>query len=382
MKRIAILGSTGSIGRNTMEVIRGLSGEFRAIGLSTNSNVDILFRQVKEFRPDFVCVGQRAAAAKLKDRLGPKEIKVLSGESGLAQMIRDKRIDKIVLAISSGAALSPLLEAIECGKDIALANKEALVMAGHIIMKRAAAKGVEIIPIDSEQSAIWQCLKNEARDKIRNIYLTASGGPFREKSRRELWDISATDALRHPKWKMGPKISVDSANLMNKGLEVLEAMHLFKVDPGKIKVVIHPQAIIHSMVEFQDGVIMAQLSVTDMRIPIQYALTYPKRLNNSLGGVDFFKIKRFDFQKPDPARFPCLGLAYRAAHKGGTLPAVLNAANEVCVKSFLAGKIKFLSIPGIIAKVLDRHIIKKEPGLNDILAADEWARREAREVIR
>ncbi len=382
MKRIAILGSTGSIGRNTLEVIRNFPDKFRAVGLSTNSNIDILEQQIKEFHPSFVCVRDKEAAVKLKPKLKSKGIRLFVAEPGLEEMVSDKRIDKVVLAISGSSALSVLLKAMDSGKDIALANKEALVIAGPIIMKKARQKKIKIIPIDSEQSAIWQCLKNEDKDKIRNIYLTASGGPFRQITKLGLKNISVNDALRHPRWKMGPKISVDSADLMNKGLEVLETMYLFGIEPKMIKVIIHPQSIIHSMVEFQDGIILAQLSVTDMRIPIQYALTYPERLNNRLAGIDFRALNRLDFQEPDFGRFPCLGLAYRAANEQGTAPAVLNAANEVSVDAFLKKILDFVSIPKVIEKVLDKHRNKTEPGLNDILKADSWARQEAYKFIR
>ncbi len=381
MKHIAILGSTGSIGRNTLEVIRNLPGEFRAVGLSANSNIGLLYKQIKEFHPSFVCVAEESAAIKLKPELKSKGIKLFCGPSGLEDMVRDARIDKIVLAVSGSGALMPLLKAIDSGKDVAFANKEALVMAGPIVMKKAKAKKIKIIPIDSEQSAIWQCLKGEEKNRVKNIYLTASGGPFRQTSQKDFKNISVGDALNHPRWKMGPKISIDSANLMNKGLEVLESMYLFGVEPERIKVVIHPQSIIHSMVEFEDGVVMAQLSVTDMRIPIQYALTYPERFATKLGPVDFFSLKRLDFQKPDFKKFPCLGLAYHAAQVKGTMPAVLNASNEVSVTEFLKNRIKFISIPKIIEKVLGRHRNILNPGLGDILEADSWARREAHKII-
>ena len=377
MKRIAILGSTGSIGQNTLEVIRNFPDKFCAVGLSTNSNIDILYRQIKEFHPAFVCVRDKSVAARLESKLKSKGIKLFAGESGLEEMVQDKRIDKVVLAISGSAVLPALLKAIESGKDIALASKEAFVIAGPIIMKKACRKKIKIIPIDSEQSAIWQCLKSEDKDKIRNIYLTASGGPFRQTTKLDLKNISVSDTLKHPRWKMGPKVSVDSANLMNKGLEVLEAMYLFNIEPKRIKVIIHPQAIIHSMVEFEDGVVLAQLSVTDMRIPIQYALTYPERLTNRLPSIDFCELSRLDFQEPDFRRFPCLGLAYRAANEQGTTPAVLNAANEVSVDEFLKNRLGFVSIPKVIEKVLDKHHNIIEPGLDDILEADKWARTEA-----
>lgn len=380
MKYLVILGSTGSIGTRTLEVVRNFPKKFRILGLSTNANVDILYQQIREFSPEFVCVKDRQAFLDLKQRLAPK-IKILFGEEGLKQVVGDQRIDQVVLAVSGSDALVPLLAAIENGKDIALANKEALVMAGPIIMQKVKAKKVRIIPIDSEQSAIWQCLDGQERNKLKNIYLTASGGPFRQKNKKELRSISVKQALRHPRWKMGKKISVDSATLMNKGLELFEAMYLFGVGYDKIKILIHPEAIIHSMVEFIDGVTLAQLSITDMRIPIQYALSYPVRLESELCGVDFYRLKNLHFQKPDFEKFPCLELAYRAAKKSGTAPCVLNAANEVSVEQFLENHLRFIYIPRVIEKVLKRHRKKNNPNLNDILEADFWGRQEAYKVI-
>jgi 1-deoxy-D-xylulose-5-phosphate reductoisomerase len=381
MKRIAILGSTGSIGRNTLDVIKRFPGKFRVAALTAHSNIDILLRQIKVFCPEFVCVADKEAGVKLKSRLGRK-VKLLAGEVGLTEIAGHKGIDKVVLAITGAGALRPLLAAIDSGKEVALANKESLVMAGSIVMPRALKKKAKIIPIDSEQSAIWQCLAGEDKDGLRAIHLTASGGPLRELGRDRLKDVSVEEVLRHPRWKMGKKITVDSATLMNKGLEVIEAMHLFGVGPEKIKVVIHPEAIIHSMVEFVDGSIIAQLSVTDMRIPIQYALSYPDRLANNLSGVDFYKLRRLNFQKPDFGRFPCLRLAYRAAHDGGTAPCVLNAANEVCVEEFLQNRLKFISLPKIIERVLGKHHNIGNPCLNDIYHADGWAREKAKSIIR
>ena len=380
MKHIAILGSTGSIGQSTLDVIRNFPEKFRVAGLSTNSNIELLDRQIKEFHPLFVCVTDIAASKRLKARLR-SNIKFFVGEDGLEALVQEKRVDKVVLAISGSCALLPLLKAIESNKDIALANKEALVMAGPIIMREADRQRIKIIPIDSEQSAIWQCLDGEDKTKLKNIHLTASGGPFRRSEKKSLKHVSISRVLRHPRWKMGKKISVDSATLMNKGLEVLEAMFLFNVPSEKIKIVIHPQAIIHSMVEFIDGVILAQLSVTDMRIPIQYALSYPERLPNSLAGIDFHKLGRLSFTEPDFKRFPCLGLAYQAARELGTMPCVLNAANEVSVAEFLKGRLSFFSIPRVIEKVLNRNNNIKGPSLSDVLGADAWAKKEAYRVI-
>jgi 1-deoxy-D-xylulose-5-phosphate reductoisomerase len=381
MKRIAILGSTGSIGRSTLDVIGDNPGEFRVVGLATNSNIDILYRQIKRFHPYFVCVNDTDAALRLKSRLGRKNVKLFAGEDALGEMIRDKRIDKVVLAISGSAALSPLLEAVENDKEIALANKEALVMAGPLIMAEARKKKIRIIPIDSEQSAIWQCLDGEDRAKLKNIFLTASGGPFRQTSQKKLKGICVRDVLKHPCWRMGKKVTVDSATLMNKGLEVLETMFLFHIASDKIKVIIHPEAMIHSMVEFIDGVILAQLSATDMRIPIQYALSYPERLSTKVAGINFYKLGKFHFQRPDLKKFPCLGLAYRAAEQGGTVPAVLNAANEVSVEQFLKRRLDFILIPEVIERVIDKHRNKRAPNLDDILEADAWARIKAYQAI-
>jgi len=381
MKNIAILGSTGSIGQNSLSVIRGFPDKFRVVGLSTNSNVDILYQQIKEFHPLSVCIKDINAAFKLKSKLKSRGIKIFIGEDGLPDMIQHKSIDLIILAISGSGALLPLLKAIDNGNDIALANKEAMVAAGPIIMDKAGKQGIKIMPIDSEQSAIWQCLDGQQKNKLKNIYLTASGGPFRKTNGKAFKNISLKQVLRHPRWKMGKKNTVDSATLMNKGLEVLETMFLFNVELDKIKILIHPEAIIHSMVEFIDGVILAQLSVADMRIPIQYALSYPQRLSSRFSSIDFLKLRRLNFEKPDFKKFPCLELAYQAAKEKGTLPCVLNAANEVSVAEFLKKRINFVSIPKVIEKVIDRHRNNKQPTLDDILEADGWAKKEAYKVI-
>lgn len=382
MKNIAVIGSTGSIGKSTLEVMRHLTDKFRIVALSTNSNTGILYQQIKLFHPAMICVRDVNAALNLRSRLSLKGVKLFAGDRGLEEMIQSKLIDKIVLAISGSGALLPLLKAIDGGKDIALANKEALVIAGSIVMDRASKKKIKIIPIDSEQSAIWQCLDGQDKNKLKNIYLTASGGPFREFKKRQLKNVSLKRVLRHPRWRMGRKITVDSATLMNKGLEVLETMYLFNVGPEKIKVLIHPEAIIHSMVEFVDGVTLAQLSVTDMRIPIQYALTYPERIGNKLGSIDFCRVRKLSFEKPDFKKFPCLGLAYQAAAEKGTLPAALNAANEVSVEQFLKNKLNFALIPKVIEKVLGKHSNKIAPDLDDILQTDAWAREEAYKIIK
>jgi 1-deoxy-D-xylulose-5-phosphate reductoisomerase len=380
VKHIAILGSTGSIGENALKVARRFPDKFRLVALSTDSNIDILHKQIKEFKPRYICVRNLDAARKLK-KITNSRLKFFEGEDGLEELVKNKDIDNVLLAISGASALSPLLKAVESGKQISLANKEALVMAGPIIMNLAAKKRVKIIPIDSEQSAIWQCLEGEDSSKLKNIYLTASGGPFRQASIKDLRNISVKRVLKHPRWKMGRKISVDSANLMNKGLELLETIFLFNCSYKKVKIVIHPQALVHSMVEFIDGVILAQISATDMRIPIQYALSYPGRLSSPSPSVDFCKVKSLEFFAPDFDKFPCLGLAYRVAAQLGTMPAVLNAANEICVREFLNRKLQFLSIPKIIENVIQRHRNKIRPELQDVLEADSWAREESSRLI-
>jgi len=381
MKHIAILGSTGSIGSSALAVARAHKDKFRIVALSANSDTGALSKQIKEFRPTFVCINDPRAAACFKTNFS-SGLKIFFGEEGLVELVRQKEIDMVLVAISGSAALKPLLAAIDAKKDIALANKEALVMAGDLVMKRAKTKGVTIIPVDSEQSAIWQCLKSEERSDIEHIYLTASGGPLKDITRTSLRNISLSRVLKHPRWSMGKKITVDSATMMNKGLELLEAMFLFNVPLKKVRIIIHPEAIVHSMVEFVDGVILAQLSATDMRIPIQYALSYPKRLTGKIPRLDFPALKTLHFEKPDFRKFPCLGLAVRSAEKLGTMPTVMNAANEVSVGEFLKHKLKFNDIARVIERVMDRHRNITRPGLGEIFKADLWARIEAVEFIK
>jgi 1-deoxy-D-xylulose-5-phosphate reductoisomerase len=381
MRRIAILGSTGSIGENALRVVRHLPGELKIEALSTNANVGALLRQIKEFSPQSVCVQDKEAALRLQRQIGRKKVKIFTGESGMRSMLALIRPDEVLLAIAGSAALTPLLAAIENTREIALANKEALVMAGPIVTRKAQEKNTRLIPVDSEQSAIWQCLQANERKKIKRLYLTASGGALRNTPKKDFCRVSLQQVLRHPRWKMGKKITVDSATLMNKGLEVLEAIFLFGVEAPRIEVLIHPEAIIHSMVEFIDGVVLAQLSVTDMRVPIQYALTYPRRLAASVAGIDFVKLGALNFSRPDFAKFPCLKLSYQAARELGSSPCALNAANEVSVEEFLGGGLKFAAIPRVIEKVLAKHHHLKNPTLAEILRTDAWARQEARRVI-
>jgi len=374
-RKIVVLGSTGSIGINTLRVITRLKNRFQIVALAAKENINLLEKQIRKFHPEAIALANKKSAQELRGRF--KNMKILDGEEGLIEIARLKEADLVVSAIVGASGLIPTLEAIRAGKRVALANKEALVMAGEIIMNEAHKKGVKILPIDSEHSAIFQCLKGEKGRKISRIILTASGGPFLKFSFSRLKSVTPQEALRHPTWEMGKKITIDSATLMNKGLEVIEAHHLFGIDIDRIEVVIHKEAIVHSLVEFVDGTILAHLGVPDMRLPIQYALTYPERLPNPLKRLDLSKIKSLTFQKPDTRRFPCLKLAYEAARIGGTAPAVLNATNEIAVSLFLKRKIGFIEIPEMIEKVLHRHKPIKNPTLSEILKADAWARKEA-----
>jgi len=374
-KKVVVLGSTGSIGINTLRVITRLRNRFQIVALAAKKNVNLLEKQIRKFHPEVIALANKKSAQELRGRF--KSMKILDGEEGLIEVARLKEADLVVSAIVGASGLIPTLEAIRAGKRVALANKEALVMAGEIIMNEAHKKGVKILPIDSEHSAIFQCLKGEKGRKISRIILTASGGPFLNYSLKQLKSVTSKEALKHPTWQMGKKITVDSATLMNKGLEVIEAHHLFGVNIDRIAVVIHKEAIVHSLVEFVDGTILAHLGVPDMRLPIQYALTYPERLPNPLKRLDLVKIKKLTFQKPDTRKFACLKLAYEAARIGGTAPAVLNATNEIAVSLFLKRKIGFIEIPEMIEKVLKRHKPIKKPTLSEILKADAWARKEA-----
>jgi 1-deoxy-D-xylulose-5-phosphate reductoisomerase len=379
-QRLAVLGSTGSIGVNTLDVITRLKDGFKVVALSADSNIKALAEQARKFHPDLICVGNESLAKKIKKSI-PAGTRVLFGLDGLKEIVSTQGIDTVVAAISGTFCLIPLVEAVKHRKKIALANKEALVSAGPIIMKLAKANGVRIIPIDSEHSAIFQCLEGRA-GSLSKIYLTGSGGPLLNVNRNKFSKLSKKDVLNHPKWKMGKKISVDSATMMNKGLEVIEAKYLFGVDDKYIEVLIHPEAVIHSMIELTDGSVFAQLGVPDMRLPIQYALTFPLRAGSAIERLDFTKIGKLEFFKPDLQKFPCLALARRAASAGGTAPGVLCASDEEAVKSYLEGDLKFTDIPKIIEKVLSRHknITERELTIYDILEADRWAREEVRSI--
>jgi len=382
MKKITILGSTGSIGLSALSVIENNSGRFQVEALAAGRNIKLLRKQIEKFRPKAVAVSTKDNAYKLREILNTKsKVKIFYDEEGLKHIASFPSSDIVISAISGFAGLMPTIAAIDAGKDIALANKETMVVAGEIVTKAAFKKGVKIIPVDSEHSAIFQCLEGYHRRNLRKIILTASGGPFLNCNRNELKKVSLSQTLHHPKWKMGKKISIDSASMMNKGLEVIEAKWLFNVDIGNIDVLIHPQSIVHSLVEFIDGAFLAQMGVPDMKIPIAYALTYPERIINDLPPLNLAKIGNLEFVKPDKKKFPCLDIAYAAGHCGGTAPAVLNAADEVAVSAFMENKIRFIDLPEIIEKILARHDSIREPSLDDIREADLWARRETKKII-
>ncbi len=371
-KNISILGSTGSIGIQSLDVARNL--KIKVSGLSANSNIDLLEKQAREFMPRVVAINNESLRANLESRLKGLPIEVLGGLDGLKAVAAMDEIDTVVTSIVGIAGLIPTLEAIRKGKDIALANKETLVTAGDIVMSEAKKYNVNILPVDSEHSAIFQSLMGNNLNRVSKLILTASGGPFRGRSYEELKGVTLKDALNHPNWVMGSKITIDSASLMNKGLEVIEAKWLFDIPIERIDVLIHPQSVIHSMVEYCDGSVMAQLGSPDMRIPIQFALTYPDRCHNEFSKLDLLKTRSLTFEEPDIESFPCLGLAFYALKAGGTMPAVLNAANEVAVGLFLEEKIRFIDIPVIIEEAMGKHQKNKNPSLEDIIEVDKDTR--------
>ncbi len=375
--RIAILGSTGSIGLNALKVVDQHPQRFEVIALSAYNNFNLLEEQIRKYRPSQVAVGQEGLAHFKKS--GIKGVKFYPSQD-CDQIASLTNVDVVVLGMRGTSALMPFLAALRAGKTVAPANKEALVIAGDLIMDEARKYNARIIPIDSEQSAIFQCLEGQA-SRPELVHLTASGGPLRNVRQKDFKRITLKDILRHPRWKMGRKITVDSASMMNKGFEVIEAKHLFSLRHDQIKVLVHPEAIIHSMVEFKDGSLIAQLGITDMRLPIQYALTYPERLPTGLKRLDLVQLGALHFEEPDLKKFPSLGLAYEAARSAGTLPSVLNAANEQAVEAFLEGKIGFLKIYKIVEKVFLKHKIVKDPSLKAILEADKWARIEAIKLV-
>lgn len=373
MKKVFILGSTGSIGINTLNVIREHNSQFEVAGITANTNVKLLLEQAEEFNPKVIVIRDKAAARTFKENY-PGNAEVLSGDAGLLQATKTLDYDIILNALVGFAGLAPTIEAIKRKKRVALANKETLVVAGELITNLAQENNAEIIPVDSEHSAIFQCLVGENSSEIRKLILTASGGPFRRNSYEDLKSVTVEDALNHPNWDMGNKITIDSATMMNKGLEVIEAHWLFKLNKDKIEVVIHPQSIIHSMVEFIDGSIKAQLSLPDMKLPIVYALSYPNRLECNFTDTNFTKIGELTFFEPDFRKFECLKLAYDVMSEGGTAPCVLNAANEIAVSRFLNKEIKFLDIPRIINRSLDKIENKSNPDVETIIDCDRITR--------
>jgi 1-deoxy-D-xylulose-5-phosphate reductoisomerase len=373
MKNVVLLGSTGSIGTSTCKVAEDLPDDIRLIGLAAGRNARLLREQVKQFSPSAISINCPDAAKELANEFNGKP-EVFYGEEGLLKLATLPEADIVLIAIVGTAGLQPALAAIRAGKDIAVASKEILVMAGEIVMREARKHGVKVLAVDSEHSAIFQCLEGKPPESVRQIWLTASGGPFRERPADEFVDITVEQALKHPSWEMGRKITIDSATLFNKGLEMIEARWLFDIAMPRVRVVVHPQSVIHSMVEFVDGSMLAQLSTPDMCLPIQYALTYPARAASDRVQTSLAEIGRLDFEETDTDRFPALNLARRAGEVGGTLPAVLNAANEIAVEAFCAGEISFTEITTTVARVMDVHELVTQPSLGDILAADAWAR--------
>ena len=376
-QRIALLGSTGSIGKNTLAVVREHPDQFEVVGLAAGSNVQEMVRQIREFSPRIVSMASPEAAEQVRREAGPG-VRVVCGEEGVLEVATHPGASIVVSAIVGSRGLRPTLAAIRAGKTIGLANKETLVMAGSIVMREAEKAGVSILPVDSEHSAIFQCLNGERPADVRRIILTASGGAFRDLPREALGSVTREQALTHPNWSMGAKVTIDSATMMNKGLEVIEARWLFDMPYDRIDVVIHPESIIHSMVEFRDGAVMAQLGTPDMRVPIQYALSYPERLPLPARPLDLISLGALHFRPADFSRYPCLRMAYEAGRAGGTMPAVLNAANEVAVERFLAGEIPFLAIEEVIERVLSMHGCISDPTLEAIEEADRWAREQAK----
>ncbi|MBI2658200.1 1-deoxy-D-xylulose-5-phosphate reductoisomerase [Candidatus Woesearchaeota archaeon] len=378
MKHLSILGSTGSIGTQTLDIARQFPNEFKIVGLTANRNSELLLKQIKEFKPKAVAIMDKS---KVDDLLNFSSCQVYSGIEGLNRIASLSEADTVVNALVGSIGIEPTHNAIKSGKNIALANKETLVAAGSVIMDEVKKNNVNLMPIDSEHSAIFQCLNGENIKEVSKITITCSGGPFRNHSREQMENVSLKDALKHPTWNMGSKITIDSATLMNKGFEVIEAHWLYDMDYEKIKVIIHPQSIVHSLVEFVDHSVIAQLGLPDMKIPIQYALTYPKRFQNLSAPLDLAKIKALEFSEPDFEKFPCLKFAYEAGAIGGTLPAVMNAANEIAVHAFLGNKIRFLDIQRLVRKLMDGHNLIKSPSLGNILETDKKTKEETSKII-
>lgn len=380
-QNLAILGSTGSIGTQTLDVVAANPDLFAVYAITANNNVDLLIKQARTFHPEAVVVANEAHYNTLREALTDLPIKVFAGSDAVAQVAALPSVDTVVTAMVGYAGLKPTIEAVKAGKRIALANKETLVVAGELVTRLVQQHHAAILPVDSEHGAIFQCLVGENADEVEKIILTASGGPFRNKSCEELASVTAKDALRHPTWQMGAKITIDSASLMNKGFEVIEAKWLFGLRPEQIDVVIHPQSIIHSMVQYRDGSIKAQLGVPDMRLPIEYALTFPQRRQTNFERLDFTKCSQLTFEQPDPTRFRNLALAFEAMRRGGNIPCALNAANEIAVDAFLHERIGFLQMSNLIETVLERTTFIATPSYNDYVACDTETRQLARELI-
>ena len=381
MKKIVILGSTGSIGTNTLDIVSKFPGKFQAVGMTAGTNVDKLEEQIRTFAPAVAAMSDDAAAAQLRARCRGLKTKILSGPQGLLEAATLDEADLVISAIVGGAGLLPTLAAIKAGKSIALANKEPMVMAGRLMQEEARKARVRIFPVDSEHSALFQSMEGHRMQDIRRLILTASGGPLWTMTREEMKDVRPEQALQHPNWKMGPKITIDSATLMNKGLEVIEAHWLFDIPAAQIEVVVHRESIIHSLVEYVDRSVIAQLGLPDMRTPIAYAMNYPERVPLDLPSLNLADIGRLSFCEPDHTRFPCLQLGYEALRIGGSMPAVLNAANEVAVQAFLDRQIGFLGIAETIRRTMDAHAATDILGIDDALQADAWARRHAAQTV-
>ncbi len=379
MQKVVVLGSTGSIGKSALEVIEHLASDFQIFGLAAWSNVKLLAEQTQRFKPKLVIIGDETKAEELRQRLNSDKIAILTGRDGMSEAVSQPAVDIVIVALSGLGGTLPTLAAIEKKKRIAIATKEILVSFGKIIFEKANDSGAEILPIDSEQVALHQCLNQRKLSEVKRVILTASGGPFWQKS--NLNNIKLADALNHPVWKMGKKITIDSATLMNKGLEVIETVRFWNLAPEQVEVLIHPQSLIHSMVEFLDGSILAQLAIPDMRLPIQYALTFPKRQSSLLKRLDFTKFSRLEFHKPNLKKFPCLNLAYQAIEKDNGYPCVLNAANEVAVKAFLKRQLKFSQIPQIIAKTLTAYKPTANLNLSQLITTDQWAQDFATKLV-
>ena len=373
-KKISILGSTGSIGVNALNVIRKIPDDYEIIHLSGNMNSDLMIKQCEEFHPKSIVMINDDASEKVQNTLTNNDVEVLSGRENLLRISKNKNVDLVLNALVGSSGMEPTLDALNAGVDVALSNKESLVVAGDLITNSMKKSGANLFPVDSEHSAIWQCLIGESLDDIEKIILTGSGGPFRKRFLNTFSEITISDALNHPNWDMGNKITIDSATMMNKGLEVIEAYWLFNMNASQIDIVVHPQSIIHSMVEFKDGSVKAQMGVPDMKIPIQYALTYPRHLEAQWERLDFKSLGNLSFQTPDYERFPCIKLAYNSLDKMGTTPAVLNMANDYCVYKFLNGEIKFTDIPIIIESAMNNHQWTENPNLDYLRELDLWAK--------